>query len=253
MRGEDKSQGSLVFPEGCTLNVSAPAVCLRTTGIACYPFRRPVIAFSGGKLCVVGSSQIFSDDWIEVESNRALLEQLLDELMVNDGHCVRKGVEFSDYRFLCNTHALASGPMACLDVDEDEAPPESLARFDLFDAGLSLGEELGLIREKLGIPLETRNQPCIIRPKFSLLKINKVYAVHPPSLYPLLKQPELPLLDLDEMLTAPEVRLNRLANKCSGDSDEELEYFLVEAAKICLDEAEISPKSVLRHLFNSLV
>jgi hypothetical protein len=202
---------------------------------------------------VVGSSQIFSDDWIGFESNRALLEQLLDELIVKVGHCVRKGFEFSDYRFLCNAQALASGPMACLDVDEDEAL-ESLARFDLFDAGLSIGEELRLFRDKLGIPLETSNQPCIIRPKYSLLKINKVYAVHPPSLYPLLKHPELPLLDLDEMLTAPEVRLNRLANKCSGDSDEEIEYFLVEAAKICWDEAEeISPKSVLRHLFNSLV
>ena len=248
---EDRN-GSIMYPEGCTLNVSPPAKTLCSTGVTCYPFRRPILAISveaAGKLCVVGSCQSLSDGWIDKGNTCAFLSSLLEEL-TGGADSNFSVAEISDYRYLCDTAALARSPIACMD-EEDLYEPEKyieLAKFELFDAGCSLESQLDEIYAKLGIPFE-KIQP-VIRPKFATIPISRVFAVHPPSLYPLLERPELPLLDLDEMLTPPELRLNRLANKCSeGD----VEYFLVEAGGICNIGPEMSAASVLIHLFNSLL
>lgn len=260
---KDPSRGSVVYPEGCTLNVSSPTVCLRATGRTCYPFRRPIVAMvtiGEGRMAVIGSSSVFSDEWLEEEGNLMLLHTLVNQIMDDstDLYMQASGqIEISDYRFLCDTKAMASGPMACLDEQEDEDIPKDLmelARFEIFDAASSLQHELPAIYEKLGVAIDSE---IVIRPRFSVLKIDKVFSVHPPSFFPLLRHPEMPLLDLDEMASAPVLRLNRLANKCGSDRLGDVEYFLREAAEICgipLEADNDSPGgNVLKYIVNCLL
>ena len=79
---------TFVYPHGCTLNVAKPAVPLLSSGFVAYPLNRPVLAVSNvigsdkkvGKLCVLGSAEIFSDDWLLKEENNKLQDILFNWL-----------------------------------------------------------------------------------------------------------------------------------------------------------------------------
>lgn len=99
--GTPKNSWSIVFPYGCTLQVTAPAIpVLSTDSVSSYPMKQPIAAVWGkqlanearlqdakdtgsskgcryGRVIVVGSSDMFSDTWLEKEDNKATWDVLL--------------------------------------------------------------------------------------------------------------------------------------------------------------------------------
>ncbi len=70
---------AFVFPNGTTLNVETPAVPLLTSGSTSFPVDCPLAAAweattGNGRLIVVGSSDIFGDEWVEREDNSQLCD-----------------------------------------------------------------------------------------------------------------------------------------------------------------------------------
>ena len=63
---------AFVYPYGATLNVARPAVPVLSSGSVSFPLNRPVCALyshgergGGGRLAVVGSGTMFSDQGLE--------------------------------------------------------------------------------------------------------------------------------------------------------------------------------------------
>ena len=76
-----------LYPFGATLNCIKPAVAVLSSGSVSFPLNRPVLAFTtpgprgGGKLAVLGSSHMFSDQYLDKEEN--------SKIMVNFFACCR--------------------------------------------------------------------------------------------------------------------------------------------------------------------
>lgn len=75
---EDNGGLSFVYPFGATLNIQQPAFALLGSGPLSYPSNRPVCAAyvhpeSQGKLVVLGSAEIFCDDYFDKEENKKIL------------------------------------------------------------------------------------------------------------------------------------------------------------------------------------
>ena len=89
---------TFLYPFGATLNVTKPSVPVLSSGSVCFPLKRPLCALYGchtgtnsqisaaakkpasGKICVLGSSHIFHDSYIDKEENRRLLDSLVKYL-----------------------------------------------------------------------------------------------------------------------------------------------------------------------------
>ena len=80
---------SFVYPNGTTLSVQSPAYTLLSSGSTSYPVDCPISAvyetsnLSGeqGRVIVCGSSDIFSDAWLEKEENSQLCDVLFRFLL----------------------------------------------------------------------------------------------------------------------------------------------------------------------------
>ncbi|QQP54512.1 Intraflagellar transport protein 52-like protein, partial [Caligus rogercresseyi] len=82
-----------LYPYGATLNVAKPAISIFSTGSVSYPLNRPICAFykhpnTNGKLAVLGSTAIFSDQYIDKEDNHKLKDIVFnfltsDEIKLN--------------------------------------------------------------------------------------------------------------------------------------------------------------------------
>jgi intraflagellar transport protein 52 len=87
-----------------------------------------------------------------------------------------------------------------------------------------------------------------MKPKFEVpLPLMKL-AVFPPE-FTSHAPPLLELFDFDQEFASDEVKLARIANKCT---DAELKYFIGESAKICGFECDGSDKSLRKVLSESL-
>lgn len=68
-------QGGLdfVYPYGATLNIQDPSHSILGTGALSYPVNRPIAAVcqlkGHGKLAVIGSTEMFTDEYFEKEEN----------------------------------------------------------------------------------------------------------------------------------------------------------------------------------------
>ena len=82
--GSAASPGSLafVFPYGASLTVQKPAFPVLSSGPLALPLNRPVCALwtgkaragsSPGRMCVLGSSLMLHDDWIDKDDNAKAL------------------------------------------------------------------------------------------------------------------------------------------------------------------------------------
>lgn len=66
MMGGEEENLTILFPSGCTLNTSKPALPILSSGATSYPVNRPVGAIyyspvSRGKVIVFGSGHAFSE------------------------------------------------------------------------------------------------------------------------------------------------------------------------------------------------
>lgn len=138
---------SFVFPFGSSLNVQKPAIPILSSGNVSYPLNRPIGAVYSnpngkGKLAVIGSTEIFSDQYIDKEENGKLFDVLVqwltsDTIQLNaiDGN----EPDIADYHYIPDTPKLSEELRACLQETE-ELPKDFTKMFDhklfKFDLGL---------------------------------------------------------------------------------------------------------------------
>ncbi|KAG4088529.1 hypothetical protein H8356DRAFT_1724269 [Neocallimastix lanati (nom. inval.)] len=251
---------SVVYPYGATLNVQKPAIPILSSGNVSFPLNRPVAAFSidpvgYGKVAVVGSILMFSDQYIDKEENGKFLDVIIqwlttDKIELNSIDANEPDI--SDYHYLPETIQLSNTLKSCLQ-ESDEIPKDFTTMFDthLFKLDTSLIPEA----IKLYDTIHLKHEPLtLIQPQFE----TPLPPLQPAVFAPVLKDlppPALDLFDLDENFASERVRLAQLTNKCS---DKDLEYYIWECGKILgvMDKLEAENKDarhVLEYIFKQIV
>mmetsp|Transcript_3146 Transcript_3146/g.7867 ORF Transcript_3146/g.7867 Transcript_3146/m.7867 type:complete len:512 (-) Transcript_3146:94-1629(-) len=251
-----------VYPYGATLTVQKPAIPLLATGKIAYPMHRPLAAVwakrGAGKLVVMGSAQVFDDKWLDKEENSKLMDFVFKFLKPNSPVVLNPidadDPDIIDMQPLPDTEALAERLRACL--QEGEEPPRDWAA--LFDDGLfklhtdAVPEAVGLYSQ-----LHVNKAPLtLISPQFE----TPLPPLHPAIFPPAMREPPPPaleLFDLDDCFASEHVRLAQLANKCADGGENDMEYFVHEAASIVglpqADDASVSATALLAELFKEVV
>lgn len=251
------TQLAFAYPYGASLAVQKPAFPVLSSGHLAFPLSRPVCALweskprspgmVPGRLCVLGSSYILHDDWLDKDENAKLVEVLTKWLVgsdeVNMDPIDAEDPDVSDHHHLPDTEALAERTRACLE-ESDEVSKDFTTLFDesLFKFDTTLIPETVELYGKL----EVKHEPlALIPPQFEHPLPPLSPAVFPPSL----REPPAPaldLFDLDDTFASEKVRLAHLTNKCN---DDDLEYFIREAAELLNVSQTLKPEQRdARHL-----
>ena len=208
-------------------------------------------------MVVIGSTEMFGDDWLEKEENAKLCDLVFAWLLNEcdlDMTSDRLDAELAEYAPVPHIESLSVGLKPCLQ-GMDEIPKDFTRLFDTtvfrFDVS-SIPKTLKLF-EVLGVP----HQPLtLIPPQFECPLPKLIPAVFPPSM----RDPPAPALDqfdLDEHFAKEGLRLAQLTNKCTNP-EEDLEYFIAESGDILgitheLPFGERSAKHILFSIFSRIV
>ena len=256
-----------VYPYGSTLEVKKPAVPILSTGHISFPMNRPVAAVwqdggvsappqGSGRLAVLGSVDIFSDEWLDKEENMKLQDILIKWLVGDSGIVLhaRDAADpvLSEYTHLPDMEALSEKLRSCLEESE-ELPQDFSLLFDteLFKYDTKGIPEVMASYKQLDMKAETLT---LIPPAFENPLPKLLPAVFPPTL----REPPPPALDqfdLDEHFADEHIRLAQLTNKCTK---EDLDYFVTESGAIMglnslLPEDEREGKHILHHILSKIV
>uniref|UniRef100_A0AAF5PUY6 ABC-type uncharacterized transport system domain-containing protein n=1 Tax=Wuchereria bancrofti TaxID=6293 RepID=A0AAF5PUY6_WUCBA len=249
-----------VYPYGATLTVGQKSTAVLSTGSVCYPNNRPICAFhqteEGGKLVVIGSVHMFTDQYFEKEENSKIWDVIMK--YVTEGFALNtvdsKEPDLIDMHHIPDHIDLSEKIKVCLQEDEYEMNQSSdfLKYFDisLYAMDLSVWPKTIRAFEQLGLKHEPLS---LIVPQFEVPQPPLTPAVFPPD-FRELPPPKLELFDLDDMFSSADVRLAQLTNKCE---ESDLEYFLNEAGEIyditkCLPENDRGPKKILEFVLYQL-
>ncbi|XP_056293775.1 intraflagellar transport protein 52 homolog [Pseudoliparis swirei] len=257
--GNNAQALTFVYPYGATLSVMKPAVAILSTGSVCFPLNRPVLAFhegkEGGKLVVLGSCHMFSDQYIDKEENSKILDVVLQWLMADNiqlNQIDAEDPDITDYTMLPDIGCLAEQLRVCLQVG-DENPRDFTSLFDMSLFNLStdaLPQVISAYKQ-----LHVKDEPLqLIAPHFETPLPQLQPAVFPPALSEL-PPPMLDLFDLDEAFSSEKVRLAQLTNKCT---DDDLEFYVRKCGEILgvtpkLDKEQRDAKHILEHIFFQVV
>lgn len=249
-----------LYPYGSTLSVQPPAVPVLSSGNVSIPLNRPTCAFYSnesrpGKLAVIGSCHIFSDQYLDKEENGALLDVVLSYLTKEEfqlNHIDAEDPEIAEYVPIPHTKKLAEKPRVCLQESE-EVPRDFTKLFSGSLFGVTTSHIPATVKayKELDVPHE---QLQLIEPQFEAPLPPLQPAVFPPT-FRELGPPALDLFDLDESFSSEQVRLNQLANKCTED---DLEYFVRECGDIMgishrLDKSKRDGKHILEYALKQIV
>jgi intraflagellar transport protein 52 len=262
---EDMEELKIVYPNGCTIDVEAPSVPILSSSATSFPVNRPIAgAWEGesspstdrdkkrGRIVLVGSSNMFADEWVDKEDNMKVLEKIFSFLLHEKGVTfdranMIKGKTVDEPRTVPHIEALSERLKGCL--QRSKPLPQDLGELlcdDMVSFDTRLIPKVVEMYKTLGVKHE---QLTLIRPEFERPIPPLRPAVFPPRLLEL-PGPALEQFDLDEEFADPMYRLGRLKNKCRGEED--LEYFVQEAGSIIglvdTDESDINPKAVLYKL-----
>jgi len=265
---ESAPQQSLAFtyPYGASLFVQKPAFAALSSGHLALPLNRPVCALWSGKprqpavppgrICVLGSSYVLHDDWLEKDDNSKLIDVLLRWLTHADGISMdsidAEDEDISEYHHLPDTESLAERVRCCLQESEDVTKDfTSLFDDNLFRFDTSLIPEAVQMYSQLDVQHEPLS---LIPPQFEQPLPPLLPSVFPPSLREP-PPPALDLFDLDEQFASEKVRLAHLTNKCN---DDDLEYFIREAGDLLGVSQNLKPdqrdaRHVISHIFKQIV
>jgi intraflagellar transport protein 52 len=257
-----------VYPYGASLNVQKPSIPLLSSGQISYPMNRPIAAMweaetvSGvgarrGRMLVLGSVEIFGDEWLDKDENSKLCDifmaWLLDEAEL-DMTSDRNEANISDYKTVPNIEALSQVLKPCLQ-SMDELPRDFTKLFDMgmFRFDMDLVPQAKQLFEQLGVP---HDPLTLIPPQFECPLPKLCIATFPPAM----REPSAPALDqfdLDEHFAKEGLRLAQLTNKCTS-GEEDLEYYIAESGEILgvvqnLPFGERSAKHILFHIFKQIV
>lgn len=257
--GNNAQALTFVYPYGATLNVVKPAAAILSTGSVCFPLNRPILAFhrgkESGKLAVLGSCHMFSDQYVDKEDNSKILDVVLQWLMTDNiqlNQIDAEDPEITDYTMLPDTGCLSDQLRVCLqEVDENPRGFSSLLNMSLFSFSTdTLPQVIGAYKQ-----LNVKNEPLqLITPQFETPLPQLQPAVFPPALNEL-PPPMLDLFDLDETFSSEQVRLAQLTNKCT---DDDLEFYVRKCGEIMgvtpkLDKEQRDAKHILEYIFFQVV
>ncbi|XP_062507358.1 intraflagellar transport protein 52 homolog [Corticium candelabrum] len=261
IEGENNEQClTFVYPFGATLNVQKPSVAVLSSGSVSFPLNRPVCAFykssSGyGRLAVMGSCHIFSDQYIDKEENSKLLDVIFQFLTTDDvqlNSIDAEDPEISDYQYIPDTSRLSDRLRVCLQ-EGDEVPRDFTKLFDMKTYQLDITLLPDAIRtfDELRVKHDTLT---LIQPQFETPLPPLSPAVIPP-LFQELHPPSLDLFDLDEHFSSEKVRLAQITNKCT---DDDLEYYIRECGDILGITGKLASdckdaKHILEYVFAQVV
>ena len=252
---------SFVYPNGTTLSVQSPAYTLLTSGSTSYPVDCPIAAAwestnvggKQGRTLVLGSSDIFADDWMDKEENSQLCDVLFRYLLgqnVSFDPSMGRS-DFEKKECVPDISSLSALVKPCL--QENNALPQdyrSLLCDDLFGLHNDHVPDVIDLYKQLNVPYEPLS---LVEPDFACLYPPLRMATHQPRMldHP---PPALELFDLDECFTDVRVRLAQLTEKFSDSSD--LDHYLQEAGWILgLDANKVdgeSPKQLLHYIVVAL-
>ena len=261
---------TFVYPYGATLNVQKPGRSLLSSGPISYPINRSIAgtwesetvaehATRRGRLVVLGSTEIFGDDWIDKEENVKLCDTLfswlLDEVDI-DMNSDRQDADIQhDYTPVPHIEALSQNLKPCLQ-GIDDLPRDFTKLFDtsLFSFDTTLIPKVVNLYKLMGVPHD--EALTLIPPQFECPLPKLAPATFPPAM----REPSAPALDqfdLDEHFAKENIRLSQLTNKCSN-GEEDLEYYIAESGEILgitkdLPFGERSAKHILFHIFKQIV
>lgn len=251
---------SFVYPFGATLTVDKRAISVLSTGSVCFPLNRPICAFHSskntkGKLVVLGSAHIFSDQYIDKEENNKVQEVLLRWLTTDDFHLNNidaEDPEISDYFFIPDSTKLGESLRVSLQ-EGDEIPRDYSQMFHENIYSVDTNYVPSVIRafDELKVKHE---QLQLITPQFETPLPPLQPAVFPPQ-FRELSPPALDLFDLDDAFSSEKSRLAQITNKCS---DEDLEYYVRECGDILGVSNKLAPESrdakhILEYVFAQVV
>lgn len=224
---------SFVYPFGATVNVVKPAIPVLSSGTVSLPVNRPICAFhtkhGQGKLAVIGSVHMFSDQYFDKEENSKLQGVIFQWLTTNEirlNSIDAEDPEISDYHFVPDTSKLAERLKVCLQEGE-EIPTDFSKMFekDLFKLDTAIVPEVLRSYDELHV----KHEPLqLIPPQFETPLPPLQPAVFPPT-FRELPGPPLELFDLDDHFSSERVRIAQVTNKC-GDDD--MEYFVRECGDV---------------------
>eukprot|EP00814_Leptocylindrus_danicus_P022040 CAMPEP_0116021094 /NCGR_PEP_ID=MMETSP0321-20121206/10184_1 /TAXON_ID=163516 /ORGANISM="Leptocylindrus danicus var. danicus, Strain B650" /LENGTH=424 /DNA_ID=CAMNT_0003491903 /DNA_START=122 /DNA_END=1396 /DNA_ORIENTATION=+ len=253
-----------VYPKGVTVSIQQPSTTILSTGKTSFPINRPIAGVwnaeenNGGRMLLMGSVDIFSDDWIDQEDN-ALLSDILFEFLLRDGdHRIQfdriraDEASLESKRCIPDTESLAERLKPCL-LEGTPLPQDYCKIVDdrPFKYDSNLIPDVVNLHEVLNVP---KGPLTLIKPEFVRPTPKLQIATFSPRMKEL-PPPALELFDLDENFANEYVRLAKLRSKCSDDDD--AEYFVKEAGEILgiMDELSVDSKDakfVLHHIFSKL-
>uniref|UniRef100_A0A8C9Z920 Intraflagellar transport 52 homolog (Chlamydomonas) n=1 Tax=Sander lucioperca TaxID=283035 RepID=A0A8C9Z920_SANLU len=258
--GNNAQALTFVYPYGATLSVMKPAVAVLSTGSVCFPLNRPVLAFhrgkEAGKLAVLGSCHMFSDQYIDKEENSKIMDVVLQWLMADNiqlNQIDAEDPEITDYTMLPDTGCLSEQLRVCLQ-EGDENPRDFTSLFDMSLFNLSTDTLPQVISAYM--QLNVKIEPLqLITPQFEtpLPQLQPAVSFSPAFLD--LPPPMLDLFDLDETFSSEKVRLAQLTNKCT---DDDLEFYVRKCGEILgvtpkLHKDQRDAKHILEHIFFQVV
>ncbi|XP_053508839.1 intraflagellar transport protein 52 homolog isoform X1 [Ictalurus furcatus] len=258
--GNNTQALAFVYPYGATLSVMKPAVAVLSTGSVCFPLNRPVLAFSkveknAGKLAVLGSCHMFSDQYLDKEENSKIMDVVFQWLTTDNIHLNQidaEDPEITDYTMLPDTGYLSERLRVCLQ-EGDENPRDFTSLFDMSLFKLSTNSLPSVIRAYK--QLNVKHEPLqLITPQFETPLPPLQPAVFQPAFRDL-PPPTLDLFDLDETFSSEKVRVAQLSNKCT---DDDLEFYVRKCGDILgvtgkLDKEKRDAKHILEHIFFQVV
>lgn len=210
-----------------------------------------------GRFIVIGSTEMFSDDWIDKEENSKLCDimfaWLLDFAEI-DMMTDRRDDNLTEFLSIPHIETISESIKPCLQGLED-LPVDFTKLLDLTVLKFDLNHVAEVINtyKVLNIP----HQPItLISPQFECPLPKMFPATFPPTMKEL-PPPALDLFDLDENFAKNEIRLAQLTNKCTNGL-EDLEYYISESGNILnvmtqLNHGERSAKHILFFIFKQIV
>mmetsp|Transcript_15781 Transcript_15781/g.22865 ORF Transcript_15781/g.22865 Transcript_15781/m.22865 type:complete len:448 (-) Transcript_15781:40-1383(-) len=232
---DDHSGLNFVYPNGVSLNAQKPAIPLLSSGPYSLPLNRPLAALytpkaRRGRLIVVGSTSLFSDNFLEKEENQKLQDIMFRWLLGEEGVNLDQGLEedndLQEYSIVPEISQLSQNLKSCLQTSEG-IPMNFRTMFDnsLFKFDVEMVPEAVELYQTMGVKHEALN---LIPPQFEAPLPNLLPAVFPPNLKEPMP-PALDLFDLDEEFASEKVRLAQLMNKYS---DDDISYYVRESGEI---------------------
>ncbi|KAK9872412.1 hypothetical protein WA026_017871 [Henosepilachna vigintioctopunctata] len=257
----EKKHLNLIYPYGCTINVSKPASVLFYSGSASFPVDRPLGAVycnqnTGAKIIALGSGHMFSDKYIDHEDNDKFREIIFNYLMSTEQtqmlYSEHDDLENIEYNIVSNTAELADKPKLCLTDAMSHATAldyTQLLEYKMHSINTYLVPDILKMYGDLNVKHQSLK---IITPKFESPYPALQAAVFPPAFRDL-PLPPLELFDLDEAFSSIFSKLAQFTNKFIAKlsnsnevTNDNISFFVSECSKIIkIDEDVVDPKDIL--------